>query len=558
MAQNTSKHINIAGSEKKPLAGAKVKGKIDPKERIEITVLVRSRAPVAETKAFRTMLGAAPSDRETMTREQWRDAHGSAPADLALIDEFAHEHELDVVRSSIAERRVVLSGTIAALSRAFSVKLQKVAFKGKTHRQRTGGIGVPAHLSKIIEDVKGFDNRPQAQPHFRRPAKGFRPRTGAARAFTPIEVGQLYDFPANLNGSGECIAIIELGGGYRTADLKKYFAGLGLATPKVSAVSVDGGHNTPGQEADGEVMLDIEVAGAIAPKAKVAVYFAPNTDQGFLDAIKTAVHDSLRKPSVISISWGGPEDSWTALSMKNYDAVFQEAAALGVTITVAAGDHGSSDVDPNDKKKRVDFPSASPFVLSCGGTHLEATGAAISSEVVWNTNDGWATGGGVSANFPLPAYQNQAGVPLLNGKKGRGVPDVAGDADNNTGYKVRVDGQDTVIGGTSAVAPLWAGLIALFNQSLGKPVGFLNPQLYTNAAIRATFHDITSGNNGAYAAGLGWDACTGIGTPDGAALLRLLQGMKVHSLRSGAPHAAGTMSRRTAGQIETPTETAGS
>jgi kumamolisin len=522
MSKSTSKYMKVAGSEKKPLVGARVSGKINPEERIEITLLVRSRAAIAQTPAFREMLAAAPAERKPMTREQWRDTYGADPADLALIEEFAHQHEIDVVRSSIAERRVVLSGTIAQLTKAFPVKLQKAVFKGKTLRVRTGAVGVPAELAKIVEDVKGFDNRPQAQPHFRRSAKGVRPRTGAARPFTPTEVGQLYNFPTKLNGTGECIAIIELGGGYRTADINKYFADIGLAAPKVSAISVDGGHNTPGQDADGEVMLDIEVAGAIAPKAKIAVYFAPNTDQGFLDAITRAIHDSLRKPSVISISWGGPEDSWTAQSMRNYDAVFREAAMLGVTITVAAGDHGSSDVDPNDKKQRVDFPSASPFVLSCGGTHLEASGTSISSEVVWNTNDGWATGGGVSANFPLPAYQKQAGVPTLKGKAGRGVPDVAGDADNNTGYKTRVDGQDTVIGGTSAVAPLWAGLIALFNQSLGKPVGFLNPQLYTNAAIRAAFHDISVGNNGKYAAGPGWDACTGLGSPDGSALLKLL------------------------------------
>ncbi len=523
MPKNTSKHIKIAGSEKKPLAGARVSGKINPEERIEITVLVRSRAPLASSPAFRKIASVAPAKREYMTREQWSEKHGADPADLAAIEEYAHEHELDVVRSSSAERRVVLSGTIAALTKAFPVKLQKVIYKGKTHRQRTAAVSVPEQLAKIIEDVKGFDNRPQAQPHFRSAAKGLRPRAGsAARAFTPVEVGKLYNFPTKPNGSGECIAIIELGGGYRTADLKKYFQEINVPAPKVSAISVDGGHNTPGGAADGEVMLDIEVAGAIAPKAKIAVYFAPNTDQGFLDAIKTAVHDNLRKPSVVSISWGGPEDSWTAQSMTNYDAVFQEAAALGVTITVASGDHGSSDVDPNDTKKRVDFPSASPFVLSCGGTHLEASGASISSEVVWNSNDGWATGGGVSANFPLPDWQKQAGVPLLNGKAGRGVPDVAGDADSNTGYKVRVDGQDTVIGGTSAVAPLWAGLIALMNQSLGKPVGYLNPQLYTNAAVRATFQDITSGGNGAYQAGTGWDACTGLGSPNGSALLALL------------------------------------
>ncbi len=554
MPKNTSKHLKISGSEKKPLAGARVTGKVDLKERIEITVLVRPRAPLASSATLKKAATTAPSERTYLTREEWDAKHGADPADLAAVEEYAHEHGLDVVRSSSSERRVVLSGTIEALTKAFPVKLQRVIYKGKAHRQRTAAVGVPEQLSKIIEDVKGFDNRSQAQPHFRPAAKGFRPRAGGtARAFTPVEVGQLYNFPPKLDGSGQCIAIIELGGGYRAADLKKYFQDLGITQPKVSAVSVDHGHNSPGGDADGEVMLDIEVAGAIAPKARIAVYFAPNTDQGFLDAIKVAVHDKLRKPSVISISWGGPEDSWTAQSMRNYDAVFQEAAALGVTITVASGDHGSSDVDPNDNKKRVDFPSASPYVLSCGGTHLEASGTSISSEVTWNTHDGWATGGGVSTSFPLPDWQKDAKVPLLNGSKGRGVPDVSGDADNNTGYKTRVDGKDTVIGGTSAVAPLWAGLIALLNQSIGNPVGYLNPALYTNDAVRATFHDITSGDNGAYQAGAGWDACTGLGSPNGLALLQALQSPRTVPNHSRVDNPPRKVSRRKGSRIRSMT-----
>jgi len=330
-------------------------------------------------------------------------------------------------------------------------------------------------------------------------------------------------FPSESAGAVECIAIIELGGGYRSADLTNYFRQLRLPVPAVAAVSVDGARNSPGGDADGEVMLDIEVAAAIAPKAKIAVYFAPNTDRGFLDAIKTAVHDRLHRPSVISISWGGAEETWTAQSLRNYDAAFQEAAALGVTIAAAAGDHGSSDVDPNDTKNRVDFPAASPFVLACGGTRLEADATGISSEVVWNNNDNWATGGGVSAVFPLPDWQKQMRVPPLDGRAGRGVPDVAGNADSETGYRVRVNGRDVVIGGTSAVAPLWAGLIAQMNQTLGKPVGYLNPLLYSRAAVRATFHDITKGNNGGYSAGPGWDACTGLGTPNGSDLLAKLK-----------------------------------
>jgi kumamolisin len=269
-------------------------------------------------------------------------------------------------------------------------------------------------------------------------------------------------------------------------------------------------------------MLDIEVAGAVAPGAKVVVYFAPNTDQGFIDAISTAVHDSTNKPSVISISWGGPESSWTQQSITALDQACQSAAALGITITVASGDNGSGD-GVTDGANHVDFPASSPHVLACGGTKLVASGSTISSETVWNeeaSNEG-ATGGGVSTVFPLPTWQANSNVPLAGTFAGRGVPDVAGDADPSTGYTVRVDGQALVIGGTSAVAPLWAGLIALSNAQNKTTAGFLQPTIYAAKAAPA-FRDITSGNNGAFTAGLGWDACTGLGSPIGTALIPLL------------------------------------
>ncbi len=494
--------------------------------------MVRPRRPLAVSRA---LLIAPIAQRPYLTREQLAERHGATPADLDQIEAFAHAHGLTVVHRSAAERRVVLAGTLEALTGAFGVRLQRVSFQGGTHRMRTGPVRVPMNLAGIVEDVKGLDDRPQASPHFRRlfpPAKPsrtgkLRPRAGAAAGtFTPVDVARLYNFPVDADGTGECIALIELGGGYRPADLETYFKGLGVAVPSVTAVGVDGAANTPGGDADGEVMLDLEVAGAVAPGARIAVYFAPNTDQGFVDAIKTAVHDTSRKPSVVSISWGSAEEGYTAQSLKNYDAVFQEAAALGVTILVAAGDNGSSDVNPPDGKKRVDFPSASPFVLSCGGTRLTADAArkTITAESVWNDGaKGGAGGGGVSTKYPLPAWQKAAKVPKVGTKTGRGVPDVSGDADPQTGYQVFVDGQAGVYGGTSAVAPLWAGLLALCNQRLGKPVGFLNALLYTQASARASLHDITTGNNGAYKAATGWDACTGLGTPDGTKLLAALQ-----------------------------------
>jgi kumamolisin len=272
-------------------------------------------------------------------------------------------------------------------------------------------------------------------------------------------------------------------------------------------------------------MLDIEVAGSVAPGARIVVYFAPNTDQGFHDAITTAAQDTVNKPSVISISWGGPEDSWTPQSASAMLEACTDAAAVGVTVTAAAGDDGATD-GVTDGKLHVDLPACLPPVLACGGTRLNTSRGTITSEVVWNelAQKEGATGGGVSNIYPLPSYQASAKVPLQPETKfaGRGVPDVAGDADPETGYAVRVDGKNTVIGGTSAVAPLWAGLITLINQHLGQAVGFVQPALYKIGS--SAFRDITVGNNDGYQAGPNWDPCTGLGSPNGVALLNALQG----------------------------------
>ncbi len=352
----------------------------------------------------------------------------------------------------------------------------------------------------------GLDDRPQARPQFRRgPAASARDSVGpedagpgaapaapAAGPLTAPQVASFYQFPAGTDGTGQTVAIIELGGGYTASDLSTYFSGLGLPVPSVTAVGVDGGSNSPGQSADGEVELDIEVVGGVAPGAVQVVYFATNTDQGFIDAIAQAVH-ATPSPIAVSISWGQSEDQWSAQSRTAMDQAFADAAALGVTVTVAAGDNGSSD-DPSEQTQvHCDFPASSPNALACGGTKLigNPSSFAITSEVVWNelaSNEG-AGGGGVSDVFPLPSYQANAGVPKsaagsASGQSGsgRGVPDVAGNADPVTGYLVVVDGQREPIGGTSAVAPLWAGLIARLAQATGKRFGLLQPILYAGAA----------------------------------------------------------------------------
>ena len=523
----SQQRVVLPGSEKASLPATTGEKPVRPTSVFTVSVVVKRKSP----------LNARRLGKDRLTRAQYRQQHAADPAAIKLVRAFAKEFGLTVAKDTPGpERRTIkLTGNVAAMEKAFGVKLTQKVLDGATYRVREGSILIPAPLAGAVEAVLGLDNRPQAQPHFRVLGSAINAQTagtgGFARAhaaaagtsYTPVQVGQLYQFPQGATASGQTIGIIELGGGYRTKDLTAYFKGLGLAAPKLTPVSVDGGKNTPGTAngADGEVMLDIEVSAAIAQGAKIVVYFAPNTDQGFIDAVSSAVHDTTNKPSVISISWGGPESSWTAQALKALDAVCQSAAALGITITVAAGDNGSSDGATGNN---VDFPASSPHVLACGGTTLEGSGSTIKSEVVWNeqaSGEG-ATGGGVSNVFPLPSWQANAKVPAPSSSAGgRGVPDVAGDADPVTGYKVRVDGENMVIGGTSAVAPLWAGLIALSNQQNGTSAGFIQPQIYAAKAASA-FHDIVSGNNGAFSAGPGWDACTGLGSPIGAKLIPLL------------------------------------
>jgi kumamolisin len=490
---------------------------------------LRPRASIpAQTYSDATIPGSH-KHRRYLTQDEYTANHGATPDDIARIEEFARAHDLAVAQSSAARKSVWLSGTVAQMSKAFGVELAEHDHpSGGTFRGRTGPIMIPEELSDIIVGVFGLDNRPQAKPHFR--VRKPRPEADAVTSsqFTPVQLAKLYDFPAELSGNGQCIAIIELGGGFKTADLNTYFSSLGIAPPpSVTSVSVDHASNTPTGNLngpDGEVMLDIEVAGAVAPKAKIVVYFAPNTAQGFLDSITQAIHDTVNRPSVLSISWGGPESTFTGQAIQQFNQAFQVAATLGITVCIASGDAGSSD-GVEDGQSHVDFPASSPSALACGGTKLSATATTILNEVVWNEPTGGSSGGGISDEFPLPDYQHAADVPPSansNTDIGRGVPDVAADADPLTGYSVRVDGQDTVIGGTSAVAPLWAGLVACLNEGLGKPVGFLNPTLYGLTPQSGVFRDITSGNNGAYSAGPGWDPCTGLGVVDGAKLLKAI------------------------------------
>jgi kumamolisin len=516
--------IPLPGSERSLPSGAKSVGRAAPAEQLEVTVVMRRSADQELCDIVdKQCAGAAVAAH--LSREEFAQKFSASPQDIAKVTAFARDHGLQVVREDPACSTVTLSGSVAQFNQVFDVDLQRYESHLGSYRGRTGAVHIPAELQDIVTAVVGLDNRPQARPLFRlQPPFRFAPHNAATASFLPTQFASLYDFPDNL-GAGQCIAIIELGGGYRDADQQAYFSKLGIALPKITAVTVNGPGNQPSGDAngaDGEVVLDIQIAGALAPEAHIVVYFSTNTDAGFLNALNSAVHDNVNRPSVVSISWGSAEPRWTQQAMQSFNAALQAAAAMGVTVCVASGDSGSSDGVAGGN--HVDFPASSPYVLACGGTRLQAAGQAIESEVVWNGGtQGGAGGGGVSTVFALPAWQKSLVLTGSDGKHQplakRGVPDVAGNADPVTGYQVYIDGADAVVGGTSAVAPLWAALLARINTAKGSAVGFVNPKLYQQ---QAAFHDVTQGNNGYFAAAPGWDACTGLGSPDGKKLASVL------------------------------------
>ena len=479
----------------------------DPTDVITTTITLRWQRSIDE----------ALMNGVRLTREEFDIQFGISGNRFAIVKEFASFFGLDIENTNVAGRSIALKGKICDFERAFNVSLYNYSDKrGIVFRGRHGYISVPKELIEVIEGVFGLDDRPNSAPllsNLNHAATSYKSHKG----YTPLEVAEAYGFPNEVDGKGQCIAIIELGGGYRQIDIDKYFAGLKSPVPDISWVGVDGAFNAPtiAESYDKEVMMNVEVAGAIAPGAKIVVYFAPNTDKGFFNAITTAIHDKKNRPSVISISWGGPEKNFTNQSLSTYNDAFKVAAILGITVCVATGNLGVRN-GVKDGRYHVDFPASSPFVLSCGGTQLLIKSNTIVSETAWHESDTIGGGGGVSDFFSLPDYQANSKVPLSKNQpsfKGRGLPDVAGNANPLTGYKILVHDIYMLIGGTSAVAPLYAGLIALINEQKGVAVGFINPHLYSNSNLcrNISLGNTVNGFNPVFKPSLGWDACTGLG-----------------------------------------------
>jgi subtilase family serine protease len=356
------------------------------------------------------------------------------------------------------------------------------------------------------------------------------------------EIMRLYKFPEGYDGRGQTIGFIELGGGSLIRrDLAQYFEMIGISTPPpdVFTVYVDGAKFERGTDGDGEVMINTEIAGSIAPKARIRIYFAPNNPTGYADAVKRATADRV---SVLGIGWGSAESKWKDEDIKAIDTALEAAAKQGMTILVATGDQGVTDGE-KDGRRHVDFPASSPWALSVGGTTVTSQDGQITSETVFKDNSrrGIATGGGVSAKFTRPDWQATVSFPSTEDKVGRGIPDVVASADQMTGVYIILHGEKQPLYGTSGAMSIWAGLIALINQGLGYNVGYLTPRLYREIGPEGLFNAITSGDNSVggvkgYTAGPGWTPVAGWGSPDGK---RLLDWLRTHpdtrrSLAAGA------------------------
>jgi len=562
----------LPGSTRIRVPSAKLIAKSDPNHTITVSIYVRRNPnpPAGVLQKVAAFAKQLPGEREKITTDEFNSMYGADPADLQKVADWAKTADLKVADQSVAKRSIKVEGTIGAIEKAFQIELNEYEHPRDGHfRGREGDVHIPNELSGVISGVYGLDTRKVGDERLRKVNgrsaewKTLKKSTKATRiaesasltnefpgTFFPPQVAQLYQYPSDLDGTGQNIAIFAFNGdssgdprgGYKLASLQTYFEQvLGGKTPSIQDVVVQGPGNDPGPDTEasaqngdstGEVMLDMCVVGSVAPGAKIFMYFTEFTTQGWLDALSQAITDD-NDISVISISYGNPEDdpdgAWTAMGVKQVNDAFEAAIAKQITICVASGDDGSS--DQVSSGAHVDFPSSSPNVLGVGGTKLVATGgspAAIAEETVWNEtqmNEG-ATGGGISAIFSKPDYQSAANVPVSVNPGhvvGRGVPDVAAVADPVTGVVIiHVNGKKLEpIGGTSASAPLWASLIAILNQGLNARCGFLNPILYSKAA-NGVLNDIVSGNNGAYSAGPGWDACTGLGTPNGQRLLHVL------------------------------------
>lgn len=330
--------------------------------------------------------------------------------------------------------------------------------------------------------------------------------------FQPAEIARLYNFPKELNGSGQVLGYVEFAGGFTDRDLNAYFAKVHSPRPSVVAVPVGSGRNHPSDsELDGQVNLDIDIGGGIAPNASLRVYFGGDfTARSFVDILAKATADHV---TVLSIGWGQPESKWSVGDVRQIDAALRAAAEAGITIVAAGGD---GPAEGGEQKPDLEFPASSPWVLAISATSVRMRGTTLASETPY-----YPKNGGASGIFELPDWQRDLGAPL-NGEKttGRSIPDLAVHGDPNSGYLIRSNGTEQIVGGTAATTAVWAAFFALLNQGLGTNLGYFNRRLYTEVGPAGVLRAVGQFSKSTTS---GWNSMTGWGVPDGQKLLDWLR-----------------------------------
>jgi len=534
-------YLPVEGTERQRRPDHKQLATMSESEPIQVTMIVRRR-PDGSAKRMAEGKGTRP-----ISRDEFRETHGADPNELNEVASFATSLGLTVIESNPSRRAVVVRGKAADFDRAFGVTLHDYQTPTQRYHGHEGSAFVPKELAGKIEAIIGLDN--QQVPAVHHAVATAMPSADPANTqpLTPMQVASLYNFPAGT-GQGQTIGIYEMATsdgppGFAAQDVADTMNGFGggLTVPKPIAVEVDGQRNSG--TSDAETLLDITVSAAIAQQATIAVYFTKGSTQGIIRALQTMIHPTNGDPvpTVISISYGwGPDDSVKdGISKREYqemDQLFQDAQSLAITVLVSSGDSGAQIASQTDAQ--ASFPATDPWVTACGGTTIGNVSGAAFTEYVWNdvgAGGPGATGGGISARFPIPTYQSGLTLPVQNvtNKPGRGIPDLAGNASENSGYPLSMQGQSQPVGGTSAVAPLYAGLIAVINSNLGSPSGFINPIIYGAGAT--AFRPISGppgpANNSfgavtGYPASAGWNACTGLGSVNGTALQAAIQAAK--------------------------------
>ena len=508
----------LRGNVPKILARSQWVSPHNPLGTVPVMIALKLRHPHALDAFLRAVRDpSSPLYRQFLTPQEFTHLYGPSPATVARVKAYLRAQGFTVTGVSRNLMFVRATASTAVVERAFSVSIDDYVHNNVRFYAASSDPRLPSSVAPYVQAVLGLNDaplfRPMLVPNRRVSAQS------TPSGYSPQQIATAYDWPSitnTQNGSGVIIANATAeSSNLSTSDLDTFWNTYGLPTHTVNVINVGGSGGSTGGTI--ETTIDEERSGAMAPGATLDVYDAASaTDSDFTSTYNTIVNDNTAQ--VMTTSWGEPESDASSSTLTSDDNIFKQAAAQGISVFAAAGDNGSSDGTSNSDT--ADYPSSDPYVVACGGTTLTLnSNNTIASETAWSD-----TGGAVSAVFSEPSWQVGNGVPQ-NGY--RNTSDIAMDADPNTGYSVYEGGSWSVYGGTSFVAPQMAGLIAVKDSETGTRLGQTNSLLYNDANTSnyaSDFNDITSGSNGAFSAGPGWDHPTGWGSPQATNLIAHLGG----------------------------------